>query len=193
MVPRTGPKDPAYHSPTVSSFSSPLLLTPGGRGDLPWINNKYNAEKYLEDNHPEIAQFRKDNLYSRECSAVFNEGSVLFYRLDTWHRGTPLIDGKIRRCHNLLYKKSGCTWINQWNTGVARHMYSQQQTVEKLIAGADMQQRTVLGFPAVNSSYWTEYTFAACKERYGALPGGFMYHEEIENELKRRKMNQSSK
>ena len=37
----------------------------------------------------EILCFRKQ-LYQRELAAKYQYGSVLFYRYDTWHRGTSL-------------------------------------------------------------------------------------------------------
>jgi hypothetical protein len=178
IVAREGKEDPAYHE-TEADDTFPLLLTPGGRGDFHWINNKYLAEKFFEETNPEVHSFRQE-LYRREKKAKFSKGTVLFYRLDVWHRGRPIKAGQIRRTHNLLYKRAGHDWINNWNAGPAKEMYQRQQFVEKLIATSTMKQRMVLGFPHPEHNYWTPYTLEACKRRYGYLPGGYQHFEEIE-------------
>ncbi len=180
LVAREGPNDPAYHENGDPSNTFPLMLTPGGRGDFHWINNRYLAEKWFEENNPEVHAFRR-TLYEREKKAKFSRGTVLFYRLDLWHRGRPIHPGQIRRTHNLVFKKAGVDWINNWNTGPAKEMYTRTQTVEKLIAESTMKQRVVLGFPSANSDYWTPSTLAATKRRYSHLPDGCKYFEEIEN------------
>jgi hypothetical protein len=86
------------------------------------MNAKEKVEGTYMDTHPEIAAFRS-KLYDREQRTSFKPGTVLFYRLDTWHRGTPVKEGKQRIVHNLVFKKCGCDWINSWNTGAARYMY----------------------------------------------------------------------
>ena len=55
-----------------------------------WLAN------YFKQNYPEIYKFRQ-KLYNREIFADTNVGDILFYRLDTWHRGTPVKKGKVRR------------------------------------------------------------------------------------------------
>ena len=45
-------------------------------------------------------------------------------------------------------------------------MYEPDKFMEKLIAKATVEQRTVLGFPAPGHDYWTAYTIAAVEARY---------------------------
>jgi len=183
LVARQGPQDEAYHQQqentrTAPVDPSPFLWTPGGRGDLPWINDKTKAEKYLSDsNHADICTFR-EKLYSREKQVRATRGTVLFYRLDTWHRGTPLVPGGKRRIQNIIYKRKGTDWLNSWNAGAARNMYTKAQTIEKLIAHSTPAQREVLGFPHKDDDYWTPYTLDAVKARYAPL--GLQRFEEIE-------------
>ncbi len=167
VVPRQGPNDPAYHPSEHSLGCHPFLLTPGGRSDLIWTNAKKKAEARLEQTHPDIAEFRAKHLYGREIKIPFKRGSILFYRLDTWHRGTPVIPGQHRRVHNLVYRRAGCDWINSWNAGAARHMYTLNQTIEKLISSR--QEAVVLGFPASHTAYWTEELERFCHARYEAI------------------------
>ena len=71
------------------------------------INDKSNTEKYFKENHPEIYDFRQQ-LYDRELKLSPDCGDILFYRLDLWHRGTPVKNGKVRFVMNLLWKKKEC-------------------------------------------------------------------------------------
>ena len=75
-----------HSEPVTEPAEHPLLLTPGARGDLPWINDKDHAEKYLAQQHPAVASFRRTHLYPREQPLMFRTGTVLFYRHDVWHR-----------------------------------------------------------------------------------------------------------
>ena len=159
VVPRTGEDDPAY--------PWPIVQTPGVNG-LPYINNKANAEAYLRENAPDAAAFREEHLYAREVVAQYQFGSVLFYRHDTWHRGTPVKEGALRLVHNLTFKKADSEWINVLHPGWSWKMYRSDQLVEKLIANASVEQRTVLGFPEPGSPYWNEQTVEAVGTRYAA-------------------------
>ena len=162
VVPREGPDDPAYPWPIIQS---------PGIGALPYRNDRDSAERHLEDEAPEIARFRATHLYPREVRARYRAGTVLFYRHDTWHRGTPLREGSLRLVHNMTFRKAGHDWISTLHTGWAWSMYHPSKTMEKLIAEADPAQRCVLGFPAPGDAYWTAETVAAVEARFG--PFGF--------------------
>ncbi|NKB98623.1 MAG: hypothetical protein GKR90_09065 [Pseudomonadales bacterium] len=159
VVPREGLDDPAY--------PWPIVQTPGVNG-LPYINNKANAEAYLKTNKPEDAQFREEHLYAREAVARYQFGSVLFYRHDTWHRGTPVNPGTLRFVHNLTFKKATSEHVNVLHPGWSWSMYRRDQLLERLIAEATVEQRSVLGFPAPGSPYWNADTIEAVANRYAA-------------------------
>jgi hypothetical protein len=159
VVPRQGADDPAYRWPIVD--------TPGV-GELDWINDRGEAEAYLARVRPEIASFR-ESLYAREQRVRFSPGDVLFYRHDTWHRGTPLTPGHLRLAHNITYRLARAEWISMLHTGWAWSAYGADRFLERLIAGASLAQRAVLGFPQPSSSYWCAETLAAVKARYGVF------------------------
>lgn len=143
VVARHGSDDPAYHAEDMN----PLLLTPGARGDILWVNDRAHAEAYLVEEFPEVHKFREQHLYPREAKVGFEVGSVLFYRHDIWHRytqrlhfihswiisfnginrGTPLLPGATRRTQNIAYKREGCDWVGNWSNGPARRMYETNQ------------------------------------------------------------------
>lgn len=160
LVPRRGSDDPAY--------AWPIARTPGV-GALDWVNDRASAERYLADAAPEVAKWRAEHLYPREVRARFRTGSVLFYRHDTWHRGTPLDPGTMRLAQNLTFRKAQSEWISTLHPGWAWGMYSRAKTLERLIASASVDQRCVLGFPAPGDPYWTADTLEAVAARYGPL------------------------
>ena len=159
VVPRQGPDDPAYRWPIVDS---------PGIGDLRWVNDRRSAEDYLAEVRPEIADWR-DDLYRRECHTTFTPGTVLLYRHDTWHRGTPLAPGAFRLAHNMTFRLAHAEWISTLHRGWSWRMYRPDQLMERLIAEADLDQRAVLGFPQPGSRYWCNETVEAVAARYGPL------------------------
>ena len=158
VVPRDSASDPAYRWPIVDS---------PGIGDLRYVNDRESAETYFAEHRPELAAWRQE-LYERERWARFRFGSVLFYRHDTWHRGTPMVPGTIRLAHNITYRRAECEWISTLHEGWAWKMYRPDHFMERLIATASLDQRAVLGFPPPGSPYWCEETLAAVTARYGA-------------------------
>lgn len=160
LVPRRGADDPAY--------AWPIVATPGV-GPLDWRNDRASAEAYLEREAPEIARFRAEHLYPREVRARYRVGTVLFYRHDTWHRGTPLEPGVLRLAQNLTFRMAESEWISTLHPGWAWAMYRPSRVMEHLVANASVDQRCVLGFPGPGHPYWSEATLAAVAARYGAL------------------------
>jgi hypothetical protein len=137
-----------------------------GFGRIPWRNDRSAVESFLREEFPEVAAFRQ-KLYARETSITYRPGTVLLYRHDLWHRGTPLLPGATRYVQNLVFKKPNCDWLNNWNKGTAYHMYRRDQYVEKLIARISVEQRNCLGIPLPGHAYWTPATLMATKQRYG--------------------------
>mgnify|MGYP006081978169 CR=1 FL=1 len=146
IVPRLGPTDPVYQWPYVHM--------PGIAG-YPFVNDRVLAEKIMGPAAKKI----RDQCYKREVIPKFISGDVLIYRLDTWHRGTPVYPGKVRYTHNLLYKRASNTDIQNWNAGITRAMYSGK--LERFIGDLDPDQLEVLGFPARDSEKWKSSKF--CK------------------------------
>lgn len=160
LVPRSGPHDPAY--------AWPIAHTPGV-GVLDWINDRDAAESYLQREAPEVAKWRAEHLYPRQVRARFRVGSLLLYRHDTWHRGTPLEPGGMRLAQNLTFRKAASEWISTLHPGWAWGMYSRPKRLERLIAKASVEQRCVLGFPAPGHAYWNRDTLDAVAARFGPL------------------------
>ena len=159
VVSREGADDPAYRWPIVD--------TPGV-ADLDYVNDRESAEAYFAAERPALAGWRS-TLYERERYTAFKPGDVLFYRHDTWHRGTPMKPDTLRLVQNITFRRADCEWISTLHIGWAWKAYRRNKFLERLIAGASLEQRAVLGFPQPESDYWTEATIAAVEARHGVF------------------------
>jgi hypothetical protein len=70
------------------------------------IPAKYGG--WLPDEHEDDP---RPSLYSKERKVAYRIGSMLLFQLGTWHRGTPVIHGRLRRIHHLCFRKAAATWI----------------------------------------------------------------------------------
>lgn len=133
VVSRRGDDDPAYRD-------GPARVAPGYH--LPFINDRNDAEAMVLRRDPVLAETRRE-LYARERPVPYTQGTVLFYRHDLWHRGTPT--RRTRRVHSLGYVRAGAPGWTTWNAGFARRMYSGH--VEDLVRRWTPDQLTLLGIP----------------------------------------------
>lgn len=139
VVSRRGADDPAY-------AQGPARIAPGYH--LPFVNDRADAEALVLRRAPALAAFRA-TLYDREEAVPYARGTVLFYRHDLWHRGTPT-DGRTRRVHSLGYVRAGAPGWTTWNRGFARNMYYGH--VEDLVRRWTPAQRVLLGIPEARTS-----------------------------------------
>ena len=159
VVPRQGADDACYPWPIVD--------TPGV-GGLHYVNDRASAEAYMARARPQAVALR-ESLYARERYVRYRPGTILFYRHDAWHRGTPMIPGSLRLAHNLSFRRADAEWISTLHVGWAWALYAREHAMERLIAEASVEQRAVLGFPQPGSAYWCEETLAAVAARYGVF------------------------
>jgi len=108
-------------------------------------------------------------LYNAERIAAYSVGSILFYTLGTWHRGTSVYPGCMRRVQHLCFRRDDAYWIGgseefgQPTTNSllkCRIKTSSKYEYESKInlAGLSSEQRSVLGFPFIQSKYWNNCT-----------------------------------
>lgn len=157
VVVRTGDDDPAY--------PYPIIDTPGV-GPYPWVNDRGRAEELMLSVDQSAADWRAAHLYAREQQVHYSPGTVLLYRLDTWHRGTPIVPGALRVVQNITFRRAESEWISTVHQGWSWAAYRRSQSFERLIARCSVDQRTVLGFPAPGHRSWTTATIDAVGQRY---------------------------
>lgn len=153
VVPRRGEMDPVYQWPYVHM--------PGIAG-IPFKNDRKSAEKLMDP----VARKIRQSCYARELRPKFSKGDVLMYRLNTWHRGTPVLPGQVRYTLNLMFKRTDNDDIQVWNRGFTRKMYSGR--FERFLGSLEPEQLETLGFPARDSAKWRCTKFCrAIRDRYG--------------------------
>ena len=156
IVPRHDDDDIAYQHP-YDKIS--------GINKYVWFNDKETCEDYFKRNYPNDWKFRKI-LYDREIKVPYKRGTVLFYRHDLWHRGTPVLENQKRVVHNLGFKKSGCDYITVWNSGWAKSLCFNKDNLELLLSKLTNEQRRCLGIPDESSDYWNNEMILNVRQRY---------------------------
>jgi len=138
-------------------YQGQYSLSPG-LSEKPWINNKIEAERYFFKNDITVFNFRTE-LYKRSIKLRYSMGSILFYRHDIYHRGTPIMPSCSRAVINLVFKRKDCFHIHSWNKGPARSMYDHSCLdvgfFEKFLVTLNEDQRATLGFPLCSDNIWT--------------------------------------
>ena len=178
------PKDPnmiaaiVYYSDTNETGGATALVPRNGNEDLycdgfrhmpgiggiPFENDRKSAELMISKVSPDSAALRQQ-CYEREIVPTFKPGDVLFYRMDTWHRGTPVNDGQVRYVHSLCWSKSNANGIERWNPSPTRSMYSGD--FERFISQLKPDQLSSIGFPARDSPLWKDEEYCAgVRHRY---------------------------
>ena len=146
-------------------YKPPYIRMPGYNKYL-FYNDKNTTEEYFKKTDINIYNFR-NKLYENEILVNAELGDILFYRLDVWHRGTPVKFGKVRNVMNLLWKKRDCFWINNWNQGWTRKMY--YGFIEKFFIELNPEQRSVLGVPEPGHKYWNKKNIQFLNDRYPGI------------------------
>ena len=125
-------------------YQWPYTCMPGIAGK-PFFNNRKSAEASMSKKDRKL----REKCYQREVLPEPGVGDVLFYRMDLWHRGTPIKPNCVRYVHNLAWKKKEAEGINIWNKGWTQQMY--YGWLEEFIASINNEQRKTVGFPDITT------------------------------------------
>lgn len=155
-VTRRGVDDPVYQPPFVNM---------PGQAENPFFNDRATVENWFKENNPSVYKLRQQ-LYEREEVVQFKPATILFYRHDLWHRGRPLVAGKLRRVHNLAWKRADARGVCNWNEGFSRKSYYGK--VESIIGRSTPLQRSVLDFPLPGDDYWNIERLRNVEARFSA-------------------------
>ena len=112
---------------------------------------------------------RADNkhpLYSRaEHALEYRPGTVLLYRFDTFHRGTPvnplLPKGQGRFTLHVGLRRARAEWTSMHATVIRNGSYP-----KLFIGGLSPHQRSVIHYPLPGHPYFTRETIRLVAERY---------------------------
>ncbi|MET7300431.1 phytanoyl-CoA dioxygenase family protein [Embleya sp. NPDC005575] len=105
----------------------------------------------------------RPDLYDAEHKVLVPAGSVLLYSMNTLHRGTHFAAPHGRRAvTHMAFRNPANNW--QGIDGYGRRTFD--PLMVRFLTGATPQQRTAIGFPSVDSDYWTAETLLGVAERY---------------------------
>ena len=162
----------------VEVSNGPTAFVPGlvSDTDLPGIvARKFSGPGLQEPFNRKHQPEGWPDVYAHEKFPRYRAGTAIFYRLDTWHRGTPCRPGGRRWVHHLVWRRADAPWIQFHHEGFARTCALRPW----LIPCLSPYQRTLLGFPAIDSPYWTDETVNAVAERYGSALDVAPYREAV--------------
>ena len=155
VTPRQGDEDLLYQWPYSHM---------PGIGGIPFKNNKAAVEAMMREGASQETIKIREECYRREIKTRPKFGSVLFYRHDVWHRGTPVDPGQVRYVMNVAWAKKNSPGMSTWNQGLTIQMY--YGWLEEFVRSLNGQQLRSLGFPARSNPYWTKKTIEAVNMRY---------------------------
>lgn len=108
-----------------------------------------------------------NHFYEREEAAIVPAGSILIYSMRTFHRGTKIrVPRSRRRVHFVTFGpgRGDAAWIGY--EGQTLWQGINHPAFKKLLITGTPQERTVLGFPRIDSPYWNEETLRGVKARF---------------------------
>ena len=119
-------------------------------------------------------------IYERELLPRYRVGTCLLYRMDTYHRGTPVFKDTMRRVWGAVWRRGDSGWVQAGGAGM--HGDATLARFAPLLPRLTPAQRAAVGFPLPGNAYWTAETVAAVGERYQGMDMS-PYLEGIDDEL----------
>jgi hypothetical protein len=117
---------------------------PRGKDDAPLIPRTYSV---VDD--WAIRRSNTHPLYAREQAVDYRPGTALLYRMDTFHRGTPVRPGASRITGHIVIKDARAEWLGS-------HSFIQPLSAmpPQFIAQLSVQQRRALAMPPPGHPFW---------------------------------------
>ena len=135
---------------------------------LPALPNWYpRADPTGDPDHPDWGSMEvRPDLYDAEVPAAGPAGTVVVYRIETFHRGTALVEPRgARYTIHLNFRSADAEWITRrsWTDEANGPAW------QRFVSRASPAQLELFGFPPPGDSYWTDETLAGMALRYPGL------------------------
>jgi hypothetical protein len=125
-------------------------------------------EGVSDDAHPTwVSPEAWPALYEHEVSGVGRAGTVVAYRVETFHRGTRMTAPRgARYTIHVNFRRADSDWIGRraWTDDAAN-----TSAWQSFVARASVRQLEVFGFPPPGHRYWTDETLAGIALRYPGI------------------------
>jgi len=151
----------------VTDGHGPIALLPRQftRG-APALPNWYPpVGGHRDEEHPEwVSADGRPDWYEHEVRATGPAGTVIAYRIDTFHRGTNLVaEGGSQFTIHTSVRRAADDWIAKraWTD-----LANQGSAWADFVAAASREQLQLFGFPPPGHVYWTDDTLDGMARRY---------------------------
>jgi hypothetical protein len=105
-------------------------------------------------------------IYDAETPVVAEAGTIMLYDMQTFHRGSRLASAEgIRLSFHNVFRAAGLEWMG-WRSWPHEGLTPE---LREFINQANVEQLTVIGFPAPGHAYWTPQTLDGVQARYPRL------------------------
>jgi len=151
----------------VADDLGPISLLPLHHApDPPALPNWYPAvDGARDEEHPDwVSGIGRPDWYEHEVRVIGPAGTVVAYRIDTFHRGTNLTrEGGHRFTIHTNFRKTSADWITRraWTDDANRGT-----AWSEFVSAASPQQLRLFGFPLAGHAYWTDATLEGVAQRY---------------------------
>jgi hypothetical protein len=154
-----------YLSDVAAGLGPPSYVARPHAADLPALPNWYpRADASADAEHPDwVATEGRPDLYEAEVSASGVAGTVVAYRIETFHRGTSLVEPRgARYTIHTNFRAADAEWITRraWTDSANGTAW------RDFVRRASPRQLELFGFPPRGDRYWTEETLAGMSLRY---------------------------
>lgn len=162
-----------YLSDVPTPLGPPSYVSRRFTEGMPALPNWYpRTDGPGDTDHPTWASpTGRPDLYDAEVPAEGPAGTVVAYRIETFHRGTSLVQPRgVRYTIHANFRASDAEWISRraWTDAADGRPWAD------FVALASPRQLELFGFPAPGHEYWTEVTLAGMVLRYpGFDPSGW--------------------
>jgi hypothetical protein len=157
-----------YLSDVGPGHGPPSYVAKNLTAELPALPNWYPRESAGADpDHPTwVSQHARPDLYEHETSASGVAGTVVVYRVETFHRGTALRAPRgARFTLHVNFRRPAAEWIGR------RAWTDCANTAEwhEFVTHASPRQLELFGFPSSGHPYWTPATLDGLQLRYPGI------------------------
>jgi hypothetical protein len=172
LVPSSGPAKQVemflYLNDVTPDLGPPGYVPTSFVNAAPALPNWYpRVDGQRDDEHPTwVSPAGRPDLYEHEVSADGPAGTVVAYRIETFHRGTELTAPRgARYTLHVSFRDAGCDWIARraWTDTVNTDAWDQ------FVVRASPRQLELFGFPAPGHEYWTAQTLQDLALRYPGI------------------------
>ena len=159
------PNIPAYWQTTFTVFYTDVDLDHAPTAICPWEH--YRDDFVLTRVCPKN---ERPELYNNEIKATVPAGSVVMYSHRTYHRSTKFNKDVGRLGHWISYSPIEWSWLG--HDGFSKYGGNLRGTPDNFhswMESATPEQRSAIGFPSPDHSYWTKETIAGVSLRYPGM------------------------